>query len=108
MSENENYQGWTNRETWAFMLHINNDQGLYNETNERAREYLSTGDVLSDYDLGKAVVDYWDDGLGNWADDFGTPLPEALAMFRNEVGSWWRVNYTEVGAAVRESLENES
>ena len=26
--EHEDYNGWRNRETWALVLHINNDQGL--------------------------------------------------------------------------------
>ena len=104
MSENENYQGWANRETWAFMLHVNNDQGLYSETLEVAKQHGGSDDFL----LGQAVVIYWEGTFEGWAEEFGTPLPDGLAMFRNEVGSWWRVDYAEVGAAVRESLENES
>ena len=104
MSENENYQGWANRETWAFMLHVNNDQGLYNETLEVAQQHAGSDDFL----LGQAVVLYWQETLEEWAETYGAPLSDGLEMFRNEVGSWWRVNYTEVGAAVRESLENES
>ena len=30
----EEYNGWTNRETWATALHINNDQGLYEAVQE--------------------------------------------------------------------------
>lgn len=35
----ETYQGWANRETWAFNLHWSNDQGFYNETLEQAQDY---------------------------------------------------------------------
>lgn len=29
MKNNENYNGWKNRQTWNVMLSINNDYGLY-------------------------------------------------------------------------------
>ena len=34
----EGYQGWTNYETWATMLWINNEQHVYDRWHERARE----------------------------------------------------------------------
>src|SRR5690242_7741005 len=37
----ERYNGWTNRETWAVALHINNDQGWQ----ESVHEALRTGNV---------------------------------------------------------------
>ncbi len=36
----ETYNGWANRETWAFNLHWSNDQGLYNMLLEDAREFV--------------------------------------------------------------------
>jgi predicted alpha/beta hydrolase len=113
----ETYNGWTNRETWAFNLHWSNDQGLYAETLEQANEYLTRNyghswtelpeDELMGafYGVGEHVVTYWRDFIANWVDDMGEELPEGLAMFRDEVGSWWRVDYAETGASVRESLE---
>lgn len=98
----ETYEGWVNRETWAFNLHWANDRGLYEETLERAKEYLSGNADADDYMLGEHVVGYWRDLLDGY--DFGDPKPEGLAMFEREVGSWWRVDATEVGASVRESL----
>jgi hypothetical protein len=34
----ETYEGWTNRETWAVALHINNDQGWQESVHEALRE----------------------------------------------------------------------
>lgn len=45
MSEEKGYQGWTNYETWAVALWINNDQGEQEYWHERAREsVMNTGD----------------------------------------------------------------
>lgn len=104
MTDNdETYNGYANRETWAFNLHWQNDQGLYNETLDYAQgQDLSD---LSDELLGDMVVTYWRDLL---ADEDYAPFGTALRAFEREVGSWWRINSAEVGAAVRESLDNES
>lgn len=121
MSDEETHEGWKNRETWAFNLHWANDQGLYNETLERAREYLvetygHAWDAMPEDELkaaawgvGEHIRDYWHDAIKEWHeyDPSDTErLPETLAMFRDEVGSWWRVDPGETGANVLESLGN--
>lgn len=112
MTDSETYNGYANRETWAFNLHWQNDQGLYNETLARAGEAFTmnvahSDEPLTDHQLGQYVVNYWHDMIRDYRNDFGGELPEGLAMFRDEVGSWWRIDYAEVGAAVRESLDAE-
>lgn len=105
MSNDETYNGWKNRETWAFNLHWANDRGLYEETLEQAKQWLAgTDDPDNDYALGEMVISYWRDFLDSYAEDFGQPLTDDLLMFDREVGSWWRVDEAETGAAVRESL----
>jgi hypothetical protein len=116
----ETYNGYANRETWAFNLHWQNDEGLYNMTLETAQEYLTEtyGHDWASlpenelrgafYGVGEHVAAYWHDLIDTYADEFGAALPEGLAMFRDEVGSWWRIDHAEVGAAVRESLDSEA
>lgn len=116
----EEFNGWANRETWAFNLHWSNDEGMYNDTLNFATEYLveTYGDdwaQLPEDELsgafcgvGEHVVSRWQEVIASWEDDMGERLPEVLAMFRDEVGSWWRIDCREVGGAVRESLGNES
>lgn len=110
-SETERYNGYANRETWAFNLHWQNDQGLYNETLEAARGFLRSWeeeeDHNSDFQVGEFVVSYWRDMIDAHREE-GIPLHEGLQMFEREVGSWWRIDYAEVGEAVRESLDTES
>lgn len=100
----ESYQGWANRETWAFNLHWSNDQGLYNETLEQAKEWVSSWPTGTDGGLGTFIIEYWKNFIDDYESDFGSPLPDELKMWRDEVGSWWRIDETETGASVRESL----
>lgn len=95
----EQYQGWANCETWATVLHINNDQGLYSEFRDLARDEGWS----SDYDRDKAIrervtelldLDYWTEG--------GAAYPPAVAMMAREIGSLWRVDWAEVTAALLE------
>lgn len=107
MSNEETYEGWKNRETWAFDLHWSNDEGLYNMVREWAHEITRAEDddnKISDFELGETVIKRMKSFIDDYEDDFGSPLPEGLKMYRDEVGSWWRVDETEIGASVRESL----
>ena len=84
----ESYNGWANRETWAFVLHCDNTIG-----SDYVAELVS-GRVLSgdsDYDLGDHLVDAVRD---MWADD---PSAEWVGLMRDDVGSVWRVDLREVG-----------
>lgn len=103
----ETYNGYANRETWAFNLHWQNDQGLYKWVLERAAYHLDTA-VPSEW-TPEIVADV----LGRWiVDDVHDELPELSPELwenmREAVGSFWRIDYAEVGAAVRESLDTEA
>lgn len=107
MSTDETYEGWKNRETWAFNLHWSNDEGLYNMVREWGNEITRAeddDDKVSDFALGDAIVERMHDFIEDYEDNFGAPLPDGLKMYRDEVGSWWRIDEAEIGASVRESL----
>lgn len=108
MTGADEYQGWTNRETWALHLHLSNDQGLYELTRERVADRLasnskfmhSSDSVYAARVAGEAVKDLFDE-LTDPAEFNDSDL--VLTMLR-EVGSVWRVNFDEVGAAFIEDL----
>lgn len=54
----EEYNGYANRETWAFNLHWQNDQGLYTWVLESAQGVIdnATYPPVSDTYLGEQVV----------------------------------------------------
>lgn len=108
----ESFNGYANRETWAFNLHWQNDQGLYLDVLEYARQALAEAEEpegVSDRALGELVVEYLDErtSVPYWADEVGVSMPELFWLMRDDVGSFWRVDPAEVGAVVRESLDAE-
>jgi hypothetical protein len=109
----ETYNGWTNRETWAVSLHLNNDEGLYYET---AR--ILEGSFLEDVD--GSTREGWIrgvmsavDSLSEWVEEIlsfsyweeqGVPMPRGLQLMKDDVGSLYRVNWREI---VEGELEEE-
>ena len=98
----ETYNGWTNRETWATALHIDNDEGLYNyrrELCEAARgdaiatEHLSAEQVAS-IRLERSLQDW----VESMSEAFYCETAEnvGLAGMFNDIGSLWRVNWREI------------
>ena len=98
----ETYNGWSNRETWALMLHIKNDQGLYEWSREIAsdaqRQWLNESDREREYESWiKSLLD-----PGEYEFQNGQPQPAEVRSMAAEVGSLWRVSWSEVRAALEE------
>ena len=125
MADAETYNGWTNRETWAVALHINNDQGWQESVHEALRENASDMDYPDAYRSGSSKIDAEDaknyaaskageivrENVENlltvdgYEDTFGSERPKALQSIAEEVGSLWRVNWTELGESFLSDLE---
>lgn len=95
----EEYNGWTNRETWAFMLNVDNDEGLYHES----RDLVSgeENDVFSAAQL----LENWAETLltrSGYESEFGADWPDALADMAAEIGSLWRIDWVECANAILE------
>jgi hypothetical protein len=93
--QDQDYNGWTNRETWATALHINNDQGLY----EIAQGY--TKEELEGHDQGEAINPYYlGEVLRSWIEDdlltFENMDNGALFSMLTDIGSLYRVNWLEI------------
>lgn len=96
MAADETYNGWSNRETWAFMLYVQNDEGMA----DTVLNVLAGGwygpDVRPD-----DALSLWADSLFTpdaWMDEYGVstdswPLP--LARAAGDIGSLWRINWRE-------------
>ena len=97
------YNGWTNRETWAVMLHINNDQGLQEKALAIARECLED-DTTYEFEL--AIQDWVSELLDfdYWVDTFDAPMPRGIVAMLQDVGSLWRVNWREAAESLLEDL----
>lgn len=70
------YNGWTNRETWAVALHINNDQGSQEQAEQMARDAIANhadedaNDVK--YELADALKDWITDEIEEATERMGT------------------------------------
>ena len=99
-TETDKYNGWTNRETWAVSLHLGNDEGLYNWTNERIAEVCTDlgegGETSAIYQAGRVA-----DMLSDFLDELTDPeeglvtCEQALTLLR-DIGSLYRVDWYEI------------
>jgi len=88
----EEYNGWTNRETWAVKLHWDNNQGDVEFFSQNAKEFKESGKSMKEFA----------DWLRNQADDiqhsvlFEEHSSKEAKLFVEDVGSFWRVNWHEI------------
>jgi hypothetical protein len=108
----ETYNGWTNRETWATALHINNDQWLQ----ETAEDYARTSwqeheeDGEGQY---ACASDCLADSLENWLTEDLLTLEniagnQGLFSMLTDIGSLYRVNWQELAESFIEELAKEA
>lgn len=115
----QEYNGWANRETWALVLHLDNDEGLYEGALDVVRaevkdhltsrlgkrdcysplaEHRIVGEQVKDYAEGLFTVDGYIEEFG------GDHLPAALSRIAEDIGSLYRVDWDEVGAHYLQTL----
>ena len=112
MTNSDEYNGWTNRETWALNLWLSNDQGLYEMTQERVRDAMASHIRTDDPDkwtvllrqraAGEAVKELWDELTD--LDEGLLPADEILRMVK-DVWADYRVDWDEIGRHWLEDLD---
>ena len=95
MTTNDEYNGWTNRETWAVHLWLSNEEPLYNYARK-----LACADYNYKYETDDAFSDFVDELLTPGS-EWMVPETEQHTMQR-DIGSLWRVNWREVANAFHE------
>ena len=103
----EEYNGWTNRETWATMLYIDNDQWLQETALNYAREEVQghdKGEEINPYYLGETIK--------NWIEEELLTLENVseirgLWLMLTDIGSLYRVNYREIAEALLSYVKEE-
>jgi hypothetical protein len=94
--ETQEYQGWTNRETWATMLHIDNDQVLLETALDYARQEVEghdKGEEINPYYLGETIKSWIEDDLLTLENISGN---KGLWLMLTDIGSLYRVNWREI------------
>lgn len=106
MFATEEYNGWSNRETWAANLHMTNDEGWSDSLYDAVFESHAKGDTK--YGTGHAIEQVYNDYLDGMADLPSTrviPHMENFEMVLRDVGSVWRINWVEIAEAHLSGLE---
>jgi hypothetical protein len=104
MSTDDTYNGYTNRETWAVALYINNDQGWQ----EQIHEALRNAEDIDHYQAADIIRENVETMLDpqQYRAEFGEQQPEALAIVLYDIGSLYRVDWDELGRVFLEDLKD--
>ena len=90
------YNGWTNRETWATALHINNDQYLYETAQDYTKQEIEghdSGEEINPYYLGETLRGWIEDDLLTLENIVGN---QGLFSMLTDIGSLYRVEWREI------------
>jgi hypothetical protein len=117
MPEDETYNGWANRETWAVALHINNDQGSYTRAREMARDAM----VDENEPLGLSLAFRVSELIKEWVEGEAEKVyyrptrpssggiddsTEWARMLCADTGSLWRVDWYAITEGILSELNN--
>lgn len=92
----EECNGWSNRETWAMALHLDNEEGLSSEMVDLTRleiEGHDEGEVINPYHLGERMREWIEDEV---LDFDNVSLNRHAFIMLTDVGSLYRVNWKEI------------
>lgn len=97
----EEYNGWTNRETWATNLWIDNERGIYEMVQDMAKTSLEEHqEGGADSCLAESIESLFDEAF----EDIENMTNEGLNMLK-DIGSLYRVNWQEIAGLIISELE---
>jgi hypothetical protein len=102
--EHEDYNGWRNRETWACVLHINNDQGLQEWALELTEQLVAEHGTTAFNRIGERIVDGFEEILAEAVEEGSEQARWAFTVL-GDVGSFWRIDWAEVGESFLEAID---
>lgn len=100
----EEYNGWTNRETWCVNLWLDNDQGIYETIQGLTREEIEghdDGEEINAYHLGKRIEE-WVNALFDYENVIHN---RDLFIMMSDIGSLYRVNWREIAESKLEEMK---
>ena len=103
----EDYNGWSNRETWATMLHVDNDQVLYEIARDYAKQEIEghdEGEEINTYYLGQTLKSWIEDDLLTLENISGN---QGLWLMLTDIGSLYRVNWEEIAENLLSQVKEE-
>ena len=112
MSDNTDYNGWTNRETWAVALHIGGSEEIYRpyrniaielarQAKERIHDWINETNYACTRVFEEIVTEDFSLDTYYKPDDMFT-IPKHFANAINDIGSVGRVDFGEIGKMMAE------
>ena len=107
----DEYNGWTNRETWALALWLDNDEGLQALTADMISNAIRTaregGEV---HQVARALQEMAEElfTASGYEEIYGDEIPRALIDIAEDIGSLYRVDYAEIARAYVADFEEEN
>ena len=100
--KDETYNGWTNRETWAWNLLVSNDEYLaehlvevcVGERKARREKFFVETEATMKYVVGDWLENAFHELIYDFQDN---SEHESELVLRREIGSLWRINWSEIG-----------
>jgi len=102
------YNGWSNRETWATMLWINNEQGLTEQVRFLAEDASHPDEADSPISAKTALANALEKLFDELFDFDNLFENRALYTIRDDIGSMYRVDWREIAAAVLSDIQVEA
>ena len=97
----EEYNGWSNRETWATNLWIDNERGLYEQVQDMAKTSLQEHPESGASDcLAESIEALFDDAFSDIEE-----MNNAGLIMLKDIGSLYRVNWREIAGNIISELE---
>jgi hypothetical protein len=100
------YNGWTNRETWATALWLDNDRGLYYTVQEMAQEAILSKDEDQEYACSTCLAENLEALFDEAFSDLDEMTQEGLNMLK-DIGSLYRVNWYEIAGNILSELQTQ-
>ena len=100
----EDYNGWSNRETWATMLHIDNDYALHEIAMDYARQEIEEHNEQARYELAQTLQNWIEEDLLTLENVAGN---KGLWLMLTDIGSLYRVNWKEIAESLIENAKEE-
>ena len=97
VGESEKFNGYANRETWALVMRLTNDEGLYESFRELLAEAEEGTQLEYVEECARELLD-----PDEYREAFAHEQGPELRRMAFEVGSLWRVDWSEVVEALTE------
>lgn len=96
----ETYEGWSNRETWAYALWIGNDEGMYNYIQDAGKQLLEQSASKAEFTqlMSQTLKDYLEELQDQILEGIyeGQCCDKQLVLMMDDIGSKWRISYQEI------------